>query len=178
MSIQALLTHLFCFAGPRGIPYFGNVFQLTATNGISVIENWRKQFGDIFQIHLVGKNVTLVSGENELREMLIAKSNDFAGRPHMFRCMQFLNCAGDVIISDYSPKWIMMKKAFINTLKMYGERMSFLEDITRDAVHVLVERFEKTHGQPINIKNDVHHTVTDIMASIVCSGPYSIFKFL
>ncbi len=137
---------------------------------MNVIEIWRRQFGNIFQIHLVGKCVIVVSGENELREMIVTKPNDFAGRPYMFRWQQLISGEQQISGGDYCPKWIMMKKAFIKTMKMYGERLSSLEAITQNAVQSLVERFDKTDGQPINIKNDVHRTVTDIMAYIVWLG--------
>ncbi len=157
--------------GPRSLPYIGNMFQLPA-NPLPQLEKWKHEFGDIYQIKLLGANIVVVSGENEMHEMFVVKSTHFAGRPFLYRFMQI--AGGGVVTSSYSPKWVLQKKALLNGLKMYGERLLTLEAITQEVVQGLVDKLDQLDGQPIDIHPYLHHAVADIMASIVCNLPVYI----
>ena len=47
--------------GPRGYPLLGNVLQLDLNNPLEKLTKWRKEFGDIFTINLIGQYIVVVS---------------------------------------------------------------------------------------------------------------------
>ena len=50
--------------GPRGYPVLGNVLQLDLNNPVEKLAKWRKEFGDILTINLIGQDVVVVSERN------------------------------------------------------------------------------------------------------------------
>ena len=47
--------------GPRGYPLLGNVLQLDLNNPLEKLTKWRKEYGDIFTINLIGQDIVVVS---------------------------------------------------------------------------------------------------------------------
>ena len=46
--------------GPSGLPLLGNVHQIDINRPLPDLAKWRKQFGDIFKINLLGQDVVVV----------------------------------------------------------------------------------------------------------------------
>ena len=86
----------------------------------------------------------------------------------MYRWRVILHGNEQISGSDYSPAWVVRKKAFINTLKMYGERLSLLEKITQDFLQEIFDDLLKTGGEAFDIKENIHQATSNIMSSIVC----------
>ena len=47
--------------GPRGYPLLGNMLQLDLNDPVEKLAKWRKEFGDIFTINLIGQDIVVVS---------------------------------------------------------------------------------------------------------------------
>ena len=47
--------------GPTGLPFLGNVLQFDINNPIQGLSKWKKQFGDIFSLKLLGQDIVVVS---------------------------------------------------------------------------------------------------------------------
>ena len=47
--------------GPIGLPFLGNVLQFDINNPLKGLSKWKKQFGDIFTIKLLGQDIVVVS---------------------------------------------------------------------------------------------------------------------
>ena len=153
--------------GPYGIPFIGSALELLCNNPLDLLEKWKQTYGDICQIKLMGKPVVILSGPEYIREMLVIQSTEFAGRADSFRFKYVYNFQHEVAATTYSPKWVKTKKMFMNTLKMYGERLNLLESITMEILQQTVIDIEKTNGKPFDIKPALQLAVTNIMASIV-----------
>ncbi len=154
--------------GPTGIPYIGNFLTLIKENPIDVVQQWTAKYGSVFKFHAMGVTKVIAAGEQALQQMLVTKTNDFAGRPWMFRWRIMLQNSEQISGSDYNPAWVVRKKAFINTLRMCGERLSLLEKITQDFIQDMVDDLVKTGGEAFDIKENIHQAISNIMASIVC----------
>ena len=47
--------------GPTGLPFLGNVHQMDINNPLPYLATWKKQFGDIFSLHILGQDIVVVS---------------------------------------------------------------------------------------------------------------------
>jgi cytochrome P450 len=51
--------------GPRGLPFFGNLFQIEPTRFHQIVEGWSRQYGDLFRIQM-GRKPVLVTADPEV----------------------------------------------------------------------------------------------------------------
>ena len=139
----------------------------------NTLVKWRKEKGNICTIWLFNRPVIVVSGYDAIREVLITKSTDFAGRMFNYRLAYFSNFRPELTFEDYSEKQMHAKKHVMNTLKMYGEGMQKLEDITMDILDDLIEEFDGLGGNAIDPLYYFRKATMNIMASMVRHFIYS-----
>ncbi len=84
--------------GPRGIPVFGNTFQLDSQivwwksdRQMEIqlkldFHQWAKQYGSMYRLRLPVGDMVVVSDYRHMRECLINKGGDFAGRVLVYYC--------------------------------------------------------------------------------------------
>ncbi len=154
--------------GPRGLPIFGNMFQIP-DDPLPALKKWKEKYGDVLKINSFGSPIVVLSGEKELHEMFIVKSTDFAGRPNMFRQRMFHpSNRTDVAFFSFSPKWLLQKKVTMNGLKMYGDRLQSLEAITHEVIQGVVGDIESLDGKPFDCSLYYYKAIADIIISVVC----------
>ena len=87
------------------IPFLGRKMNKTIT-ALS------KRYGDVFQIAIGTRKVVVVSGQRAIREALLSRGTDFAGRPNFYSYTLLPNFG----LSDYSPSFRthkqLLQKAF------------------------------------------------------------------
>jgi len=71
--------------GPRGYPIVGNVPQMDQQRPHETLFEWSKTYGAIYTVNFLGSYIIVLNSEEAIREMLVEKSSDFAGRPYAFR---------------------------------------------------------------------------------------------
>ena len=107
---QDNLSHI---PGPKGIPIFENVFQMGMENYHHWITDQMKKFGPIIKLKLLTSNVVIVSGKDEIRQVLVTKGNDFSGRPQTFRTEK--GYPKVFVLTDYTRSTRKQKKMIMNT---------------------------------------------------------------
>ncbi len=106
-SPQTVIFDIY-LVGPPQMMIFGNMLQIDSVRAHVSICEMAEKWGDTISINLLGKPVVVVSGLEEIREVLITKSNDFAGQSgicFMYILKQMLK--DDCI---HVNKWIMVKE--------------------------------------------------------------------
>ena len=62
-----------------------------------------------------------------IHEGLVTKTNEFAGRENSFRWNALLNFSNNIGNSTYSPKWILMKKVTMQTMKVLSQHLLIMK---------------------------------------------------
>ena len=70
--------------GPRGFPLVGNAFQIDARRSHETLEEWSRVYGAAYRISIFGQPVIVLSSADTIREALVQRGHDFAGRPRQF----------------------------------------------------------------------------------------------
>lgn len=69
-----------CMPGPRGWPVVGSLFALDTRRLHLALQQWAKQYGPVYVVRLGPVECVVISGYEELHEMLVTKGRIFAGR--------------------------------------------------------------------------------------------------
>lgn len=77
--------------GPQGWPLLGNVVQLDKERPDRTIETWRRQYGPVYAVHMFTTPWVIVSGYEQLHDMLVTRGRAFAGRDMTFVRQMFFH---------------------------------------------------------------------------------------
>lgn len=102
--------------GPAGVPLLGNALQLDKRSPNATLFDWAKQYGGVYKINLFGEDIIVASGLEAIKEVLVTKSDSYAGRPPSFRIQYFVDDF-DIVFHDIGPRWSLMKKTCMSELK-------------------------------------------------------------
>ena len=112
--------------GPWGLPIVGYIPFLGRRMN-KTITALSKRYGDVFQISIGTRKIVVVNGQKAIREALLTKGVDFAGRPDFYSFRVNSNFA----FRDYSPTFRAHKKLSQKAFQMfYRERQAELQQVT------------------------------------------------
>merc|ERR1712131_94329 len=86
--------------GPTPIPIFGNLLHLSLDNPMRDFEKMAKKYGSVYSFYLGPRPAVMLNGFDALKEALLTKAADFAGRPQDLMVSHITRGKG-VILADY-----------------------------------------------------------------------------
>ncbi|CAH1789695.1 unnamed protein product [Owenia fusiformis] len=154
--------------GPSGVPIAGNVFEISSTfKLVQKLHEWMMEYGEIFKINLLGKEIVVVSG-SLIGEMLVTKGSDFADRPRMPASIESLE--GNEVhlaLRNYDPKLRFIRKLVHKGLRQYGEGMDKIEAITMTEIAKCLDKIEQLGGADFDPFTYIHHAISQVMNTMV-----------
>nr|AAR87722.1 cytochrome P4501B2 [Cyprinus carpio] len=103
--------------GPFSWPVIGNAAQL-GTSPHFYFSRMAQKYGDVFQIKLGSRNVVVLNGD-AIKEALIKKGVDFAGRPD-FASFRFVSHGKSMAFGNYSQWWKLHRKIAHSTVRNFS----------------------------------------------------------
>ncbi|KAJ0029289.1 hypothetical protein NQD34_004286 [Periophthalmus magnuspinnatus] len=67
--------------GPIALPFLGNALNLAVDNPLGYLEMLRRTYRNVYSLYMGPRVAVVVSGTQALKEALVNKAVDFAGRP-------------------------------------------------------------------------------------------------
>ncbi len=135
--------------GPKGIPVFGNTFQIDGLKARLSFHQWAKQYGGVYRLRVPAGDMVVVSDYKHIRECLVNKGGDFAGRVVMFRG-RYLELNDSVLAMEPNDRWRHIRKLSHRYMKQFGDGMSRLEEILLQNADYMLEELESNVGRPID----------------------------
>lgn len=103
--------------GPFPWPVIGNAAQLGNCPHF-YFSRMAQKYGDVFQIKLGSRNVVVLNGD-AIKEALIKKAVDFAGRPE-FASFRFVSGGKSMAFGNYSQWWKLHRKIAHSTVRTFS----------------------------------------------------------
>uniref|UniRef100_A0A8C2HR44 Cytochrome P450, family 2, subfamily X, polypeptide 9 n=1 Tax=Cyprinus carpio TaxID=7962 RepID=A0A8C2HR44_CYPCA len=88
--------------GPRPLPLFGNLLELNINNPLKDFERLADRYGKVYSLYLGSKPWVVLNGFEVLKEALVTKAVDFAGRPQDLMVNHITKGSGKYIIIEQS----------------------------------------------------------------------------
>ncbi|XP_076830663.1 cytochrome P450 1B1 [Brachyhypopomus gauderio] len=176
--LSCLLQHgsAHTLPGPFSWPIIGNAAQLGHAPHIYFSQMARK-YGEVFQIRLGSKPVVVLNGD-AIRQALITKGADFAGRPD-FQSFKFVSAGRSMAFGNYSEHWKMHRKVTQTTLRTLTTRnihtkQTFENHIVsevQELINIFLRETQKTkHFQP---NHYLVVSIANIMSALCFGNRYS-----
>ncbi|XP_067277957.1 cytochrome P450 1B1 [Pseudorasbora parva] len=103
--------------GPFPWPVIGNAAQLGTCPHV-YFTRMAQKYGNVFQIKLGSRNVVVLNGD-AIKEALIKKGVDFAGRPD-FSSFRFVSGGRSMAFGNYSQWWKVHRKIALSTVRNFS----------------------------------------------------------
>ena len=161
--------------GPRPFPLIGTLTRLVGKPIHLAVTDLAKEYGKIYTLYLPGgQRCILINSIDVAREALLAKKDDFAGRPRTFIGDYLTREAKDIFFADLSPTMILQRKLVHSALRMYGSRLKQLEEKVCDEVEKLLERFSAHQGNAVDPEHDIDLMVLNVICAVVYGQRYEL----
>ncbi len=135
--------------GPKGIPVFGNTFQIDSIKSRLNFHQWAKQYGGVYRLKLPIGDIVVVSDYKYIRECLVNKGGEFAGRVVFYRG-RYLEMNDSVLVMEPNERWRHIRKLSHRYMKQFGDGISRLEEILLQNADYMMEELESRVGQPMD----------------------------
>ena len=134
----------------RGLPFLGSVLGFDQRNPHHTLTTWAKTYGDVFRMRILGETMVVVSGKDLIRQALVTRSQDFAGRPRLFRVLYGFHYADDIIFGTFSGRWMALKKVASQALRSHGSGTERVEGIVREEMKNMVSELDSYGATDVN----------------------------
>ena len=159
--------------GPFPFPIIGNAHKLAGDSRHVDLMELEKQYGKVFRLYLGSKLVVFVSGGNALKEVLVTKSTEFAGRPSQHTTYIFSKGRA-IILADYSPDWRLRRKVATSALKTYSDAKLKRGTLINDEFDLLSKRVRSRNGRPHDITKEIRLAVMNVICVLVFGSRYEL----
>lgn len=163
--------------GPRPYPLIGNLSRLVGKPIHLAVTDLAKEYGKIYTLYLPGgQRCITINSIGLAREALLAKKDDFAGRPRTFIGDYLTREAKDIFFADLSPTMVLQRKLVHSALRMYGSGLKNLEkQICREVEELLKSFSAHAHrGNVFDPKHDISLMVLNVICAVVYGERYEL----
>ncbi|XP_015926868.1 cytochrome P450 307a1 [Parasteatoda tepidariorum] len=171
-------TPLKTLPGPKGLPLLGSSHVVGRfKNPWDAFSGWRKQFGDIYGMTLGSRRCVVISNMSLIKEVLVAKGQEFANRPDFLRFHAIFR--GDrnlsIALCDWSDKQKTRREMAFpfmhpRVATLDGNRMN---NIIMYELQELVSALSKVQNQKLSARSYLLFTTANIFYQYICSKRFS-----
>ncbi|NP_001397082.1 cytochrome P450 2C29 isoform 2 precursor [Mus musculus] len=132
--------------GPTPLPIIGNFLQIDVKNISQSFTNFSKAYGPVFTLYLGSKPTVILHGYEAVKEALIDRGEEFAGRGSFPMAEKIIKGFG--VVFSNGNRWKEMRRFTLMTLRNLGMGKRNIEDRVQEEAQCLVEELRKTKGSP------------------------------
>ncbi|CAD5111504.1 DgyrCDS810 [Dimorphilus gyrociliatus] len=149
-------------------PIVGHLFSIKANKLHRQLIEWSKlSKHGIFQLNILGEKIVVVSNYKGIRDVLINRDDQFAGRPLKQLLLLATDGGRDIALSDFDERLIYRKKMLIKHMKSDSMTQKIVEDTTLEVLNDYYNEFMKGDRE-VNLQDlFVKLTFDVIMAKIL-----------
>nr|XP_032811623.1 cytochrome P450 1B1-like [Petromyzon marinus] len=114
----APLHSLRTLPGPTPWPFVGNSLQLGPMPHLT-FQRMASTYGPLFRIRLGSRDVVVLNGDSLVREALVCRGSEFAGRP-AFRSFSMVSGGHSVAFGGYCELWRLHRRLAQSTLRAFS----------------------------------------------------------
>lgn len=97
--------------GPKGIPFFGNVFQLPHSFTWFKFTEWGEQYGPIVGLNMAGQPMVVLNTGKVCADLMDRRSVIYSDRPRFIMASEILTGGMLVGFANYGAVWRRLRKA-------------------------------------------------------------------
>ncbi|KAK7176067.1 hypothetical protein R3I93_000358 [Phoxinus phoxinus] len=158
--------------GPTPVPFFGNLLQFNRINPLKDFDKFAQRYGSIYALNIGRQPAVVLTGQKMIREALITKAVEFAGRSENMMVSHITKSKG-VIMADYGDSWREHRRFALTTLRNFGLGKRSMEQRILEEVKYICAHLEESAGKSIDPQHLYHRAASNIIASIIFGSRFN-----
>ncbi|XP_024138070.1 cytochrome P450 2F2 isoform X1 [Oryzias melastigma] len=152
--------------GPPVLPMLGNLLYLSLDNPLKDFERLRKSYGNVFSVFIGPQPAVVINGLKAMKEILVIKGTDFAGRPQdMF--INHVTQETGVVMENYGTVWREHRRFALMTLRNFGLGKKSMEERIHEEIQHTVKTLENSIGTTLNPQIMFHNAASNIICQVL-----------
>ncbi|XP_007443087.2 cytochrome P450 2G1-like [Python bivittatus] len=151
--------------GPTPLPLIGNFLQIKASKTMQSLLKLREKYGPVFTVYFGNRPVVVLCGHDAVKEALIDKAEEFAGRKTNATLERTFQGHG-VVFAD-GERWKQLRRFSLTILRNFGMGKKSIEERIQEETQFLLEEFQKTQEKPFSPIFFLSCAVSNVICSIV-----------
>ncbi|KAM3609886.1 uncharacterized protein V6R79_021927 [Siganus canaliculatus] len=131
----------------------------------------RKTYGNVYSLYLGSKPAVFINGVKAMREALITKATEFAGRPQDLYVNDTTDRKG-VILADYGPSWREHRRFALMTLRNFGMGKNSMEDRIHGELQYIIKTLKESNGKSLSPQLMFHNAASNIICQVLFGRRY------
>uniref|UniRef100_A0A3B3XJJ7 Cytochrome P450, family 2, subfamily X, polypeptide 9 n=1 Tax=Poecilia mexicana TaxID=48701 RepID=A0A3B3XJJ7_9TELE len=158
-------------SGPPTLPLVGNLFNLSQENPLKDLERLRNAYGNVYSLFLGRRPAVVLNGLKAMKEAIVTKGADFAGRPQDMFVNDVTQNRG-VILADYGLRWREHRRFALMTLRNFGLGKTSMEDRIHDEIQFTIKTLEQSTGGTLSPQVMFHNAASNIICQVLFGKRY------
>ncbi|XP_028818307.1 cytochrome P450 2J6-like [Denticeps clupeoides] len=152
--------------GPAGLPFVGNIFEISPKEPHLQVAKLAKDYGNIFSLRRGRDLVVFVSGFKLVKEALVTQGENFADRPCTNIARKIYPENSGLFFSN-GHTWKKQRRFALSTLRNFGLGKKTLELAICEESRCLLEELERQKGDAFDPTNLFSKAVGNIICQMV-----------
>uniref|UniRef100_A0A8C5N8Z6 Cytochrome P450 2D3-like n=1 Tax=Gouania willdenowi TaxID=441366 RepID=A0A8C5N8Z6_GOUWI len=157
--------------GPPALPILGNLLHLSLSNPLKDFERLKNQYGDVYSIFIGHRPAVILNGLKAIKEAIITKGSDYAGRPQDLFVNAIFQGKG-VLFADYGTTWKEHRRFALITLRNFGMGKKSMEDRIHGEIQYIHKILENSIGTTINPQVLFYNAASNIISQVLFNTRY------
>ncbi|XP_030254911.1 cytochrome P450 2D10-like isoform X3 [Sparus aurata] len=156
--------------GPAPLPILGNLLNLSLDNPMKDFDRLWKSYGNVYSLFLGPKPAVVINGVQAMKEAMVTKAADFAGRPQDI-FVSDLTQRG-MVLADYGASWREHRRFALMTLRNFGLGKQSMEQRILGEIQYTMETLEKSIGATLGPQVLFHNAASNIICQVLFGTRY------
>ncbi|XP_035982343.1 cytochrome P450 2F2-like [Fundulus heteroclitus] len=157
--------------GPPCLPVLGTLLHLNLENPLKDFERLRESYGNVYSLFMGSKPAVVINGFKAMKEAIVTKSTDFAGRPQDLFINDVTQRKG-VVMADFGPMWREHRRFALMTLRNFGLGKKSMEERILEEIQYIIETLEKNCGNTVSPQVMFHNAGSNIICQVLFGTRY------
>ncbi|XP_066494094.1 cytochrome P450 2J2-like [Tiliqua scincoides] len=123
-------------------------------------------YGPVFSLYMAETHMVFVNGFSSVKEVLVTKGTEFAGRP-IVPIIDYISNLKGIILAHYGQVWKEQRKFALTVLRNLGLGKRSMEERILDEATYLIQAFKENMSVPFDPYDVIGSAVTNIMSTLV-----------
>ncbi|XP_034145061.1 steroid 21-hydroxylase [Esox lucius] len=156
--------------GPLSLPLLGNLLELAHEHLPSHLTFLASRYGNIYRLKCGNTTMVVLNSGDIIREALVKKWSDFAGRPHSYTGDVVCGGGRSISLGDYSEEWRANRRLAHNALQRSCQE-SLEGVIQKQALH-LRQVLLDYNGRAVDLSEDFTVAASNVITTLAFGKQY------
>ncbi|KAK9960654.1 hypothetical protein ABG768_008499 [Culter alburnus] len=156
--------------GPFSLPLLGNMLDLAKDHLPIHLTALAHRYGNIYRLNCGSTTMVILNNSEIIREALIKKWSDFAGRPHSYTADIVSGGGRTISLGDFSEEWKAHRRVAHSALQRCTT--DSLHSVIEKQAHHLCQVLRDYKGKAVDLSEDFTVAASNVITTLTFDKTY------